>query len=276
MGPKEDCGSMSSRRSEAIPARQSSASLTFGKILSVLDCFTVSTISLSATELAQKMGVNMSTLYRYLSTLEEKGFLERDPQTNRYSIGLRVVELGGIALSRLEVRRHGQVELDSLSNALDMNANLGVLYHGDILHLAFAVRSDVDRMYATIGRRTPAHCTAMGRSIYAHMPRQEVHEVITAHGWRPLTEFSPRSFEELDKDLDAIAVRGYAVDSRATNLRTMCVGAPVFDQSLNVVAAISVSSRPDILETRIEDTAREVVHYAERISVKLGYNPRLV
>lgn len=262
------------RKNDTGGKRQSYGTQTLGKALTVLDCFSLREPELTAAELGRRLDLSTSTLYRYLTAMVEQGHLEHDPVTGRYAIGLRVVELAGIALSRVDVRRHGQTELDALAAALDMHANMSVLFRGDVLHLAFSVRTEVDRMRVAIGRRTPAHCTAMGKAMLAHLPRAGVHELVDQYGWRPLTENSIRSHDRLDAELDAVLRQGYAIDRGEVRLGQICVAAPVRDRGGRVVAAISVSAPKERVEAEMERVIREVCHHAERLSMRLGYSGR--
>lgn len=257
---------------QAADKRYPNGTGTIGKALDLLECFSIKEPRLTAGEIGSRLGLSTSTLYRYLTAMETEGYLEREADTNRYVIGLRVVELAGIALSRMEVRRHGQVELDGLANALDMNANMSVLYHGDIFHLAFSVRTEVDRMYAVIGRRTPAHCTAMGKTLLAYLPREEAHGLIRTYGWRPLTDRSIRDFERLDAELDEIVRNGYSVDRGEVNPKVVCVAAPVRDMKGGVIAAVSVSSARERIEADFDRVVHTVMHHADRTSLRLGYH----
>ncbi|HXX39364.1 MAG TPA: IclR family transcriptional regulator [bacterium] len=245
------------------------------KGLAILDCFSRQEQELTAADLSRKLGVRVSTLYRYLAVLEAEGYIERVPGTGKYTLGLRLVELGGVSLSRIEVRRHGQGELESLADATGLNANLGVLYRGDTLHLAFAVRTDVDRLYSVVGRRTPAHCTALGKAMLAYRPWDEVRSTIERYGWRPLTPNSIRDFERLATELDEIRARGYSVDHGEVHPTNSCVAAPIRTQGGSVVAAISVSGPSQAFQG---DAYRRVVEHvtshADRLSLRLGYAER--
>jgi DNA-binding IclR family transcriptional regulator len=245
------------------------------KALAILNCFTRQEQELTAADLSRRLNMRISTLYRYLAVLEAEGYLERLPDTGRYTLGLRLVELGGVSLSRLEVRRHGQGELESLADAVGLNANLGVLYRGDTLHLAFAVRTDVDRLYSVIGRRTQAHCTALGKAMLAHRPWDAVRATIERHGWRPLTPNSIRDFESLAAELEAIRSRGYAVDRGEVRLSNWCVGAPIHAQGGAVVAAISVSGPLQAFQgSAFDQIVSQVMLHADRLSLRLGYAER--
>jgi DNA-binding IclR family transcriptional regulator len=251
--------------------RNSYAPTTIGKVLMLLECFSIEQPRVTAIEIGMQLGLTTSTLYRYLSAMENEGYLEREPGTNYYVIGLRVVELAGIALGRMEVRRHGQAEIDALSNRLKMNANLGVLYRGDTFHLCYSVQTEVDQMYTIIGRRTPAHCTAMGKVMLAHLPREEAQAYVQNFGFRTLTGNSISNHLDLDLALDEVVSDGYAVDRGEVNEWTYCVAAPVREQGGKVIAAISVSTSKEKIESNLKEIAKEVSAHARRLSVRLGH-----
>jgi DNA-binding IclR family transcriptional regulator len=189
-----------------------------------------------------------------------------------YRLGLKVVELAGLKLNQMDLCRHALPELDALRDGLNLNANLAVLAQGDVCHLAYAVRPDVPRNYTLLGRRSVAHCTALGKVLLAFRPRAAVHETIRAYGWRPYTECSIQDFPTLDRALDEIAARGYAVDEGERRPTIRCVAAPVRDRGGAVVAAISVSGDAEVVAPHgIERVVRAVVERADAVSTRLGH-----
>lgn len=244
------------------------------RALTVLSCFNLERPELSLTEIAQSLELHPSTVHRLLKTMEVGGYVERDPRSGDYRLGLRIIELASIALNQSELRRHGLAELDHLRDLLNLNANLAVLDHGDVFHVAYAVRSDTPRYYTALGRRAVAHCTALGKVLLAAQPRAIVHADIQARGWRPYTPHSLQDLEQLDRCLEEVVAQGYAIDREERGLGTWCVAAPVRDYTNQVVAAMSVSGPKqqvggDALGTVI-DAVRE---HAHRLSMKLGYMP---
>jgi IclR family transcriptional regulator, KDG regulon repressor len=251
--------------------RSSYAPRTFGKVLGLLECFSLQEPELSANEIGHRLGLTASTLYRYLQGMVQEGYIEQVPDTNKYAIGLHLIELGGIALSRLDVRRHGQTELDKLAQILTMNSNLGVLYHGDIFHLAFSVQTEVDRLHTVIGRRTPATSTAMGKTLLAQLTTEEVHEIVEFYGWRPRTPKAIQDFERLDIELETVRENGYATDQAESSSRTYCLGVPVFQQGGKAIAAMSVSTTAERFVSEFAVMLNNLLLHAEHLSFKLGY-----
>lgn len=242
------------------------------KALSILGCFDARHPELTAHELSRQLGLGQSSLYRYLAALEAEGYLER-VEGNRYALGLRVIELGGLALGRLVVRRHGQEVLERLADAVNMNANLAVLHDGDVFHLAYAIRNEVDYLYTVVGRRSPAHTTALGKSLLAHQNWSKTKSDINTFGWRVRSPSAIRDFPRLRAELERVKDDGYAIDRGEGKVQTWCVAAPVWAQREGVVAAISVSGPPERFGPQaLPSIISEVTTHAEVLSLRLGHS----
>ena len=248
-------------------------STMLAKLIGILDCFTLYDPILSSKEIGEKIGIHNSSLFRYISNLCEYDLLEKDPATGKYMLGMRAVQMGGIRLSCIDALRVGFTDMDQLCKEAHCNVNMAVLYKGDSLHIHYVLGNESpSRTHTVIGRRTPAHMTALGKAIYAYMPRKKVHEIIETYGWRSkLTINSLDSFKRLDADLDAIVERGYAIDNMESSMETYCIAAPIFHQNREAVAAISLSSKTDLIIKMENQMRKSLISHAKNISYKLGY-----
>ncbi len=243
---------------------------SIGKTFQILKCFSYNRTELTAAQIAKQVGLPISTLYRYLQTMEGEGFLEHNAAANTYSLGLYSVELAGIALTRFDVRRIGQQDLNDLSIRLNLNTNMGILRDGDVFHLAFSVRTPMQPWYDIIGRRSAAHLTAMGKMLLAYQPFEQVRGDIEKRGWRARTKYSVHDLDELHRQLIEARERQYAVDLREYT-DTCCLACPIRQKDGEVVAAISATCAYDRFSIEIENIRREVFAAAANISYKLGY-----
>ncbi len=147
----------------AKPARNQ----TIERAALILACFSTEQNHLTLAQLADKLALNQSTVYRYVTTLQRAELLSRDERRGGYSLGLRVIELANVGLNQLEVRKQALEEMDRLRDSLDMLVSLGVLFEGDVLHVAHAVPKEWPRWAMTEGRRAVAHCTSLGKVLLA-------------------------------------------------------------------------------------------------------------
>jgi len=239
----------------------------------ILACFSAETPHLTLADLVSKLDLHQSTVYRYVASLEGAGLLERDPRRGGYRIGLRVIELSNIALNQLDVRKHALEEMDRLRDEHNVLVSLGVLFEGDILHIAHSVPSAWPRWYTTVGRRAVAHCTALGKVVLAYRPWPEVVELIERFGWRPYTPNSISDFPRLEAELGTIRERGYAVDLEERNRGTVCLGAPIRDFTGTVIASLSVSGKTDRVTPEYQERILpDLLEAADRISFGLGFH----
>lgn len=245
--------------------------------LQILGLFTHTDPEWAVKDIASVLGFPYSSAYRYVGAVRKAGYLTRDERTGKYQVGLAVVELAGIVLNQLDVRVHGLEHLDHLADVTALNANLAVLHEADVLHVAYAVRSAVPRSYTVLGRKSVAHCTALGKVMLADLPFTKVCQLIDKHGWRPCTSKSITNFTDLERALTEVKINGYSLDLAERNLRTHCVAAPIHDRTGRVVGAISVSGPQDRLtEDRLRELIPVVKVHAEMISRRLGYAETVV
>lgn len=252
--------------------QRAAKSQTVERAASILTCFSAETPRLSLAALAETLQLNQSTAYRYISTLEAAGLLERDGQRSGYRLGPRVIELSNVALNHNEVRKHGLDETDRLRDELNVLVSLAVLFEGDVLHIAHSVPDNWPRWHTTVGRRAVAHCTSLGKVLLAYQPWPQVVSMIETYGWRPYTPHSIKEFSRLQQELVRIRECGFAVDHEERNVGTICIGAPIYNFAGQVVAALSISGKLEKLPhgSWIE-TAPQVCEAANRISFRLGY-----
>lgn len=255
-----------------IPRQRAGKSQTIERAALILACFSAEAPHLTLAELAGKLGLNQSTAYRYVATLQAAGLLERDPRRGGYRLGLRVIELSNIALNHNEVRKHALEEMDRLRDDLNLLVSLGVLFEADVLHIAHSVPAHWPPWYTTVGRRAVAHCTSLGKVLLAARPWPEVTGLIDRHGWRPYTPNSIQDAGRLERELAGVRGQGFAIDNEERNLGTACVGAPVRDYTGQVIAALSVSGKTERVTPEFRARAiPRIREAADRVSFQLGH-----
>jgi IclR family KDG regulon transcriptional repressor len=223
------------------------------------------------TDLALEVGLSKSTVYRFLATLHSAGFVEQDSETGHYRSGLRLMELAGQALARSEVHSAALEEMRALQRRTAESVNLVMLRDGQAVYVAQVSSRATLRHDLEVGRRAPAHCTAAGKVLLAHVPGA-LEAVARTRGLPALTEHSIVSPDELRRHLRQVAAQGYALDLEEHEPGACCVAAPVRDFAGRVVAALSVSGPAlRLTEERARAAAPMVIESAQRISRRLGW-----
>jgi IclR family KDG regulon transcriptional repressor len=228
----------------------------------------------SVTEISRSLNFPKSSVHEIISTLLEEGILGKDTDRNRYSLGLKLFELGKQAQANLEISKVAIPSLRGLHEELDETVHLTVLDGKEVLYIECFESTKRLRTYSVIGVRAPLHCTAVGKAILAYLDEAEVEEVIQSMGLPRFTDNTITDREALKKEIQRIRGCGFATDNMEHEEGVCCVGAPVRNHTGKVVGSISVSGPSQrVTAARIEEIAPQVIERAAEISRRLGYKP---
>lgn len=247
---------------------------TVTKALEILDLFANAPDGLSLTQIAEATKLPKSSVFRYLGTLEQFHYLERDEKTERYQLGLKLFQLGSLVTSRLDLRNTAVPIMWQLHKRFGETVNLAVPRNDKVVYLEVLESNDVIRMASTVGGEEFMYATALGKAILAQLPPEAVEDHL-ALPLKPLTERTVTDVSTLLKELEQIRSQGYAIDDREGNLQARCIGAAIHDYHGRVVAAISISGP----ESRLTpENARiigpELAQASAKISALLGYRAK--
>jgi IclR family KDG regulon transcriptional repressor len=228
----------------------------------------------SVTEISRSLNFPKSSVHEIISTLLEAGILEKDSDRNRYSLGLKLFELGKQAQANLEISKVAIPSLRGLHAQLDETVHLTVLDGMEVLYIECFESTKRLRTYSVIGVRAPLHCTAVGKAILAYLDEREVDEVIQSMGLPRFTENTITDRQRLNAEMKNIRDCGFAIDDMEHEDGVRCVGAPVRNHTGKVVASISVSGPSQrMTSSRLGEFAPLVMERAAEISKRLGYKP---
>ena len=241
------------------------------RAVTMLEAFTDENPAWHASELAEALRLNRTTVYRLLTALESAEYVVRDPASDSYRLGSGLIVLGGRAQRANSVRATSRPELEQLAAVTGDTATLEVLAGREVV-----IIEEIPGEYLTsgkqeIGTRWPAHATSTGKAILAHLPEAGLEAFLSG----PLvahTRYTITDPAELCRDLDKVRATGYAAAAEELELGYVAVGAPVWDGEGNVSAAISVGgARVRFTAGRIREVGSLLLAAADRISYQLGY-----
>jgi DNA-binding IclR family transcriptional regulator len=224
-------------------------------------------------DIADGIGVPKSTAHRIVMNLEAERMVERDPISGRYRLGLRLFELGSLAVARFNIRDRAVQYLEALVRETDETAHLCVLEGGEVLYLDKLESSRTVRLTSRIGLRNPAHCTGVGKAIMAYLNDSEVEEIVQRRGLTRFTSKTITTLAELRLELEKVRELGYAVDDEEHEEDVRCVAAVVRDHEGRPAAAISVAAPSFRMPVeKLPVFAKAICKAAEQLSRELGYN----
>jgi DNA-binding IclR family transcriptional regulator len=247
------------------------------RALDIIDAFTLAEPELTLTTLAARVGLAKSTATRLLAVLEERGWLERSAETERYRIGVRAFEVGSIYIQTTSLEAEAQPILRHLAAECQQTANLGVLRQGEVVHLAVVAPDRPIRFSTPIGLREGAHQTGLGKALLAALPDDEVTAIVARHGLPARTARTITTQGALRENLALTRAQGYALDMEEAHVGLRCVAAPIRDAKGETVAAVSVSGlASEFDEAALPRYVAAVQRAARDISARLGHDVQAV
>jgi IclR family acetate operon transcriptional repressor len=225
-------------------------------------------------DLASETGLLPSTAHRLLATLAERRYVAQNPETGRYVLGYKVLELAGYARQGVSyLRSLARPHLEEICRAIGETTKLVVL---DDVSIVYIDKVDGDRSvrgFARIGQSLPAHVAASGKAILSFQPSDVVAAVVAGEDFgKKLTARTIATAEEFERELSRIRRRGYSVDTEEHEEGVICVAAPILDHSALAVAAISMSGPAERVRKADPDAIGELMRsHTKAISAELGF-----
>jgi DNA-binding IclR family transcriptional regulator len=252
---------------------------TIDRASSILDILGESPQGITIRELSAKIKLPKGTTHRLLSSLCYFGYVRQDPKTRNYFLGLKLVELGNLLLSQLDLRKEAEPLLRDLAERTKETVHMVFLDRNEIVYIdkvELDHHSSGLRMASRVGLRNPAHSCAVGKMLLAYLNEKELDRIISEKGLPKRTENTITDPVQLREHLKLVRAQGYAIDDEENEKGVRCIAAPVFNEVGKAVAAISISTFAfQVTEEVIQDSLRkEVRETALKISQRLGFRER--
>jgi len=226
----------------------------------------------SPSALARQLSINRSRLFRILKTLERRGYVEYDPQTETYRLGLKFLTLSQNMRDRLNLRREAEGLLKKLAADTGDCAHLGVLSGKHAIIVDRYPGENMLQVAAPIGVSLPLYTGAIPKLLLAYLPEHERECVIDELVMDPFTPFTIIQKDVLRKVVDQIQLEGYSVDDQEYEIGVHAFGAPVFDNTGQVVAGVSITTPAVRYDAeRRRRLVKMVVAASGEISKRLGF-----
>jgi IclR family transcriptional regulator, acetate operon repressor len=244
---------------------------TLARGLDILGLFARGSPELSQTEMSAALGLPLPTVHRLTALLAERGYLERDPRTRRYRLGLEIARLLPPLLSGLRLPELARVHVAQLAEETGETVNLAVLQDGEIVYL---LSESGDRLLSTrtpIGTRLPAHCTALGKCLLAQLPPDAAREAAGPEPYEERTAETVTTWQGLAPVLARIRRDGVAQSWEEYEAGLASIAVPVGwldgpgSAAINVSLPTTRATRP--FRSRLVGRLREV---AARIDAGLA------
>jgi DNA-binding IclR family transcriptional regulator len=258
-------------------AKADYAILTVTNALRLLDEFR-SEMEIGVAELGRRLGLHKNNVFRLLATLEEVGYIEQNPATGRYRLGLAALQLGQAFARSRPLLTRGPVYLEALVAATRESAHIAMLDRFEVVHVAGLAPERLVVSALRVGTRLPVHCSALGKVLLGCAPETEREafdrQVVATRGLEPRTRRTITDRAKFFEHVRTVAGHGFALDLEECEDGLCCAAAPVHDVTGRVVAAISVSAPASRADEQglLERILPQVSSAAERLSRELGHH----
>ncbi|MEM9350937.1 MAG: HTH-type transcriptional regulator BhcR [Pseudomonadota bacterium] len=223
------------------------------------------------SELASDLDQSAATVYRILVTLEGRGLVELDAETQVWHVGPRAFLIGARYLRRTSIVDRARPILRALMEETGETANLAMARESDVIFVSQVECHQSIRAFFPPGTLSPMYSSGIGKALLAQMSPARLEALLKATAFEPFTEHTITSPERLRAELDNIRKQGFAIDNEEKNLGMRCIAAPVFDWQGEAVAGVSVSGPTSrITQDDVARLASSVTLAAQNLSIAIG------
>jgi DNA-binding IclR family transcriptional regulator len=225
-------------------ARRSKDSYTIQAVvhsLELLEQFFGYEEELRVTELSRRLSLHKNNVFRILATLEVRGYVTQNPETEGYRLGVKAFELGQAYLRHNAVISLVEPLLVKLRDETGETAYFSVLQGEEVVYILAQESYRPVRVASQLGLRIPAHRSAAGKVELAYLKELPYHR----HPLRRQTDPSPQDLRRLERELERIREHGYAVDGVGNeggmDPEVVHIAVPIFDAGGKTVGALSIA-----------------------------------
>ncbi len=213
------------------------------KLLSLIEVLSVQDNPIRLSDLAALLNMNASTVSRFLTTLQNRGYVMMDSDSGKYSMTYKICQLANNLTSRMDLRSICRPYLHKISKIFNCTSNLITRYEYSVIYLeVVAGPQQLLVPLQRIGKVAPLYCTGAGKIFLQEFSNEEMDDYASAVSFDRFTEHTICSVGELKKVVAQSAALGYAVDNEECEIGTRCLAVPIYDYTGHIHAAISINA----------------------------------
>ncbi len=226
---------------------------------------------MTLTEISKELNLHKTTVSRLAGSLISMGYAKRNID-GRYALTFKMLGLAGRMLEKTDIISISRPHMERLAQISGETVHF-VRREGAWIVYIDKVESNANsvRMVSRIGLRQPAYCTAVGKAMLAELELEEVREIWNGSEIKKYTPNTITDFDVLQKELENIREKGYAIDNEENELGVRCIAASVKNFEGRADNAFSISAPVSRLgDEKIEVLSRYLLEIKEKLSRELG------
>lgn len=243
-----------------------------GKCMALLELISAHPEGLTLQEMVNALKHSKTSVYRIVCSLEEMGYLRKDEATGHFSLTRKLFKLGLSTLGTATIIEHAYEPMRQLRDTIRETVVLGTLIDRKIVILEQVAGSHNFSFMLKPGMEVGLHASAPGKAILAYLDEEECDAILDTLEFEAYNPQTITSKEGFKKELGRVRKSGYGLDWGEELAGVHCIGAPIFNQSGQVMAAVWITGPSERLpEKAVTDFSRQIILCADTISQKIGY-----
>lgn len=237
------------------------------RVLDILDVLQNSSDGVSLPQLAEAVGLPKSSMFRYLSTLEGRGYVDRDPENGSYRFGRAFLPSHTRHLQVMAAR--ARPHLEELRDRFGETINLGVLDGNRVAYLEIVESPRAIRFTARKGDRDPIHSTALGKALASRLSDGAVRAILETEGMPQRTSRTITDSNVFLREIAVVREIGLAIDNGENEEDGRCVAVPIARSRLPAAISLSAPAQRFSLDGA-EEVATALREVAKRLAGEIG------
>jgi DNA-binding IclR family transcriptional regulator len=265
---------ISKTRAPQVQDRKPQLNLSTDKVLSILEYLANEGKPVRLQTIAAGLGLNNSTVSRFLMSLEKNGYVHQEQETRRYMLTMKLCSLTRKLLSNNNMVNYAKPFLEHLSELFMEVSCLSVEQDMSVVYVATHDGPDnMLKSFSYIGKRAPMHCTGSGKLLLTNYTDKQLAEYLRLKGNIKPTKNTITTYKELKNELKLIQERNYSIDNEECEIGMRCVAIPIRNYSGAIVAGLSVTGPAARMSfQKIKDNLPNLFTTSRQLSILLGYD----
>src|SRR6056297_3468317 len=244
---------------------------TLDRAIKVLEYLADSQVEKNMSDIAKDLKIPNGTAYNILKTLESNQLIERDQSSKRYTLGFKLFQLGYKVDYIRELRNISMPYMRELTAETGETSQLGIIFEENLYFLEIIEAPKNTKTRGTVGLSLPLHAPAAGKILLAFQPEDKRKELLEKIELKAFNMNTITDSKELEKELEEIRKKGYAVDREEVFRGTTCLAMPIYNADKEVIAALGITGDTERVKKNKEKNLNAIHHESLNISFKLGY-----
>lgn len=209
-------------------SEKSNISETLEKGLRVLDLFCADEKAFSLSEISRRLGINKTSVYRYVNTLCERGYLQKGETDKMYRLGVRTIPLAHSFLQKADIVQRIKPYVDEIHKEYNLHIDVGIIQNNS-MYLVYR-RDSLDTMaFANFTFNASLNVLATGKAALAFLTTERQNQILNQVDLKPVTGATITDIDQLQNDLQQTRERGYSINKEEFLPGLIAIGAPIYN-----------------------------------------------